>query len=103
MCFVLDENRVAKKEKKALYLRIIAPDGVILTDNNSDSDDSRFEFNGGKGYYSDKLLVDYDQSAKEYCLDWVKPNEEYEVLAGKYQLFIYAEDYEMGSLSYTLK
>lgn len=101
MCFTLDENRVAKVEKKTLYLRIIAPDGLILSAN--DSQDSRFEFNGGKGYYSDKLEVAYDRNAKEYCLDWAKPNEEYEMLAGKYQLFIYAEDYEMGSVSYELK
>lgn len=101
MCFVLNENKVAKQEKKMLYLRIIAPDGVILTDKSSS--DSRFEFNGGKGYYSDKLEVNYDRSAKEYCLDWEKPNEEYEVLAGEYKLFLYAEDYEMGNTSYTLK
>lgn len=100
-CFTLDENKVAKAGKKTLYLRIISPDGVILTDGATE--ESRFEFNGGKGYYSSKMIVDYDQNAKEYCLDWAKPNEDYEMLPGKYQLYLYAEDYEMIALSYVLK
>ncbi|MBL4710869.1 MAG: hypothetical protein JKY48_20790 [Flavobacteriales bacterium] len=101
VCFILDENKVAKVGKKTLYLRIISPDGVILTDGAAE--ESRFEFNGGKGYYSGKKVVDYDQIAKEFCLDWVKPNEEYQMLPGKYQLYLYAEDYEMKALSYVLK
>ena len=101
ICFTVDENRVAKTEKKQLYLRIIAPDGVILTDNSDQ--DSRFEYNGGSGYYSDKKEISYDRSAKEYCMDWAKPNEDYSMLAGKYQLFLYAEDYEMASVTYDLK
>lgn len=101
ICFTLDENRVAKVEKKTLYLRIIAPDGVILTDG--DSEESRFETNGGKSYYSDKKEVNYDRNAKEYCMDWAKPNEDYEMLPGTYQLYLYAEDYEMAAVSYDLR
>lgn len=101
ICFTLDENRVAKMEKKTLYLRVIAPDGVILTDGASE--ESRFEINGGKSYFSDKKVVDYDRNAKEYCMDWAKPNEDYEMLPGTYQLFLYAEDYEMAAVSYDLK
>jgi len=101
VCFTLDENKVAKVEKKDLYLRIIAPDGKILLDESEGN--SRFEFNGGKGYYSDKLSIDYDQSSKEYCLDWSRPNEEYIMMTGEYKIFLYAEDYEMASTSHTLK
>ena len=101
VCFLLNENKVAKVGKKNLYLRVIAPDGVILTNGNPE--ESRFEFNGEKSYYSDKLVVDYDQSAKEYCLDWAKPNEDYDMLPGEYQFYLYAEDYEMAAVSYSLK
>lgn len=100
-CFTLDENRVAKAEKKKLYIRIFAPDGEVLAPGLGE--EYKFEFNGLKGYYSDKLVVDYDNTAKEYCLDWAKPNEEYEMLAGEYVIFIYAEDYEMAKLSLELK
>jgi len=101
ICFTLDENKVAPKEKKTLYLRIIAPDGSILTPG--EGNEYRFEFNGQTGFYSDKKEVDYDGSAKDFCMDWTKPHEDYEVLAGEYKLFLYAEDYEMASFSYELK
>lgn len=101
ICFTLDENKVAPKEKKTLYLRIIAPDGSILTPG--EGDEYRFEFNGKKGFYSDKKEIDFDGSAKDYCMDWAKPNEDYEVLSGVYKLFLYAEDYEMASFSYELR
>lgn len=101
VCFTLDENKVAKMEKKTLYFRIIAPDGVILTAGNAE--DSRFEHNGGKSYYSDKKIIDYNQNAQELCMDWAKPNDDYEMLSGTYQLYLYAEDYEMAAMSYELK
>jgi len=100
-CFTVDVNRVAEMEKKDLYLRILAPDGKILA--AGDTDEYRFEFNGVDGYYSDKLTIEYDRNAKEYCLDWSKPNEDYEMMEGTYTLFLYAEDYEMASTKYELR
>jgi hypothetical protein len=95
------ENKVAKMEPKDLYLRIVAPDGKILPAGESEA--YKFTFNGTRGYYSDKITVDYDRTVKEHCLDWEKPSEEYEMQAGKYTLFLFAEDYQMASTSYELK
>lgn len=100
-CFILRENKVAKAEKKNLYLRIIAPDGQVLTKGTSE--EFRFEFNGMQGYYSDKLTVDYNNESKEYCLDWSKPDDDYTVLPGDYKVFIYAEDYEMAVFNLELR
>jgi len=101
VCFKLNENKVAQVGKRPLYLRILAPDGNILTAQNVD--DSRFEFAGGKGYYSGKKEVEYNQAEQELCLDWEKPTDEYDVLPGVYQLYLYAEDYEMAAVSYELR
>ncbi|MCB0801901.1 MAG: hypothetical protein KDB74_02285, partial [Flavobacteriales bacterium] len=101
VCFSLNENKVAIAEKKNLYLRILAPDGKILT--AGETENFKFEFNGLKGYYSDKEIVDYANEKVDVCLDWAKPSEDYEILPGKYMLFIYAEDYEMANISLTLK
>lgn len=101
VCFKLNENKVAKIEKKNLYIRVIAPDGQLLAAGSGS--EHRFEYNGQKGFYTDKLLINYDNSAKEYCLDWSKPSENYEFLAGKYTVFIYAEDYEMANTTHELK
>lgn len=101
VCFTLDENRVAAEEKKNLYLRIIAPDGSILT--AGESEDYKFLFNGVSGYFSDKLEIAYDRNAKEYCMDWTKPFEEYEMTSGTYTIFLFAEDYEMASTKFELR
>ncbi len=101
VCFTLDENQVAKAEKKNLYLRILAPDGAVL--NAGSGEEFKFSFNGVRGYYSDKLTVDYANQESEYCLDWAKPDADYELLPGMYTLFLYAEDYEMASTTHELK
>lgn len=101
VCFSLDENRVAKAEKKKLYIRIIAPDGKVLKAGSSD--EYKFSFNGVRGYFSDKLLVDYSNKAADYCLDWEKPSADFDLPIGEYKVFLFAEDYEMASTSHILK
>jgi len=101
VCFTLRENKVAKVEKKTLYLQIIAPDGQYLL--SEEGEEGRFEFNGNSSYYSDKMVVSYDQSSQEVCLDWKKPDDNYIVLAGTYNIKLFAEDYEMASTTHSLK
>jgi FtsZ-binding cell division protein ZapB len=101
VCFDLEENAVAKSEKKNIYIRIMTPDGQVLAPGIGT--EFIFEFILVKGYFSDKLIIEYDNSTKNYCLDWARPNEEYEMLAGVYTIFIYAEDYEMAKLNLELK
>lgn len=79
----------------------MAPDGQVLAPGIGE--EFKFEFNGVKGYFSDMMKVNYNNSTNNFCLDWAKPNEEYELLAGVYNIFIYAEDYEMAKLSIELK
>jgi FtsZ-binding cell division protein ZapB len=101
VCFDLEENVVAKSGNKNIYIRIMAPDGQVLAPGIGE--EFKFEFNGVKGYFSDMMKVNYNNSTNNFCLDWAKPNEEYELLAGVYNIFIYAEDYEMAKLSIELK
>lgn len=100
-CFTLDDNVVAKANRKTLYLRILAPDGSVLTAGTGE--EFKFEFNGVRGYYSDKKAIDYNNVAEEYCLDWSKPSDDYELLPGIYTIFLYAEDYEMANTKHELK
>lgn len=100
-CFTLSANKVAEAGEKFLYLRIIGPDGIILVDY--EDVDPRFEFEGMRGVYSDKMSINYQNTAKEYCLDWARPNEDYEFQSGMYEIAIYAENYKIGSISLELK
>ncbi len=101
VCFQLDENQIAKAGKKTLYLRVLAPDGKILAAGIGD--EYKFQFNGVQGHFSDKLVVDYANTNTEICLDYEHLDEEEMLLAGKYTLFLYAEDYEMASTTHNLK
>ena len=100
-CFTILENAVAQPGSKNLYLRIIAPDGIILTDN--EDVEPRFEYDGLTGAYSDKLTINYQNDEKEYCLDWEGPHEDYDFKSGKYEISIYAENYKIGQTTLELK
>lgn len=101
ICFKLRANELAKAEKKKLYLRIIAPDGRPLTAGTTE--EFKFEYNGVDGFYADQKTIDYKNKAVDHCLDWTKPNDDYDVLSGRYEFFLYAEDYEMAAVSYELR
>lgn len=100
-CFDLDENKITSAGKKNLYLRIIAPDGKILS--KGQSDEYRFEFEGQKGVYSDKQSINYQNESMNVCLDFALENENETFLSGVYHLTIYAEDYEIGTAKLDLK
>lgn len=101
VCFDIDENRITASGSKNLFIRIIAPDGQILSKGLSDN--FRFEFEGQKGVFSDKKTIDYTNSSTNVCLDYARDNETIDFLAGVYYITIYAEDYEIGNVELDLK
>jgi len=101
VCFDIDENRITASGSKNLFIRIIAPDGQILSKGLSDN--FRFEFEGQKGVFSDKKTIDYTNSSTNVCLDYARDSEAIDFLAGVYYITIYAEDYEIGNVELDLK
>lgn len=101
VCFNVEENLVAEPGDKTFYIRVIAPDGKILTD---DDVEPYFEYDGLEGVYSDKYIVNYqNKPVSDVCLDWAKPNDNHEFASGIYEIFIYAENYRIGQASVELK
>jgi FtsZ-binding cell division protein ZapB len=101
VCFDVAENKITPSGNKNLFIRIIAPDGQILSKGLSDN--FRFEFEGQKGVFSDKQSIDYANSSVEACLDYERESQEIDFLAGVYYITIYAEDYEIGNVQLELK
>ncbi|MDB9774700.1 hypothetical protein OAB47_00540 [Vicingaceae bacterium] len=101
VCFDIDENRITASGSKNLFIRIIAPDGQILSKGLSDN--FRVEFEGQKGVFSDKKTIDYTNSSTNVCLDYARDSETIDFLAGVYYITIYAEDYEIGNVELDLK
>ncbi|MEM9022642.1 MAG: hypothetical protein AAGB22_02795 [Bacteroidota bacterium] len=97
-CFTLDRNEVTEKGKKAIHIRIIDPNGKVLA--LADNKDNMFAYNGVEGLFSLKREVDYQREEMDVCYYWDVTGD---LAAGKYIVEAYAEDYDIGQTSFTLK
>lgn len=94
--FTVRENAVAEPGKKIIYLRILNPDNVALSNSSGDL----FTFNNEKIVYSAKRELDYDNKDIDVKIYWDKTEE---LKPGNYTAILYAEGYEIGSAVFTLK
>jgi SMC interacting uncharacterized protein involved in chromosome segregation len=95
--FDIVENKVAKIESKAFYLRVIEPDGSSLYDLNMGG--GSFQFDGKEVFYTAKQEVLYDQTQKSMVFIYNKGSE-YKV--GKHLVEIYCENNIIGRGAFTL-
>jgi hypothetical protein len=96
VCFTIRENSVAEAGSKDIYLRIIRPDEVVLPSGNGET----FAFNGEQVIFSAKRQLDYVNKDIDMCIFWDKNAD---LIAGNYTVVLYAENYEIGSATFTLK
>lgn len=97
-CFWLSENALTIAGKKELFLRILTPDGRILSEGTDDS--FRFTFNGVRGLYSVRKNVDYSNKEMEVCLDWTITEE---LPIGEYVVEIYCDEADIGKTKFTFR
>ncbi len=96
-CVTIGENDLAKPGKKDVYVRIIAPSGKVLTLTEDKS--NMFEFDGIRGLYSVKKQITYENKEVDVCLYWeVKAEAE----PGKYIVYAYADQHEIGTTEFVL-
>lgn len=100
VCFTLSENPVAELGKRMIYIRIARPDNVIITEG---TDVSTFVFNGERIQYTMKQEVEYDGKAQHICTNWNKHDRKSQAMAGKYNVTVFCDDYEIGQSSFDLK
>lgn len=96
--FVLGENKIAKKGPRAIYVRIVTPDGKELTKSMDEM--NMVKFNGSKGYYAAKQDVTYN--GEDVSVDVFCPNPA-EFVPGKYLVNIICDEVVVGESSITLK
>jgi len=97
-CFSIAENKISEPGKKDLFIRILTPDGRVLSLGSEDT--FRFTFNGVRGLYSIKKIVKYLNKEVEVCMDW---NVEEELPIGEYVVEIYCEEADIGKTKFTLR
>ncbi|MCB0483407.1 MAG: hypothetical protein KDC37_02480 [Flavobacteriales bacterium] len=97
-CFTLNTNELTTNGQKNTYIRIIAPSGKVLTDKEDRS--NMFEFDGVRGLYSAKKEINYEGKSLDVCLYWDVTTE---LEVGKYIVYAYCENYEVGATEFVLK
>lgn len=91
------ENKVAKIESKAFYLRVIEPDGASVYDLNMGG--GSFQFDGKEVFYTAKQELIYDQTQKSMVFIY---NKGAEYKPGKHLIEIYCENNIIGRGGFTL-
>jgi hypothetical protein len=101
VCFTLGENKLVEPGIKMVYIRILRPDNVVVTQKVGE--DYMFEFQGQQIEYTTKKEVDYQNKDTYTCLFWTKKSKEDAAMVGIYNVFIYAGGHEIGKTSFELK
>lgn len=96
VCFTIDENIIAGKGERWIYLRISKPDGVVL----KESEYNLFDFEGKKIVYTAKRKINYDGEKNDVCIYWKKSEA---LNAGLYTADVFADEKQIGSISFSLK
>ena len=97
--FVVAENKVAKPGTREVVLRILKPDGYVLT--NADNGSGNFTKEDGRSTeYSLRKTVEYSNERAEITFDWVQMDE---LKAGLYISEVYLDGKVMGNYKFTLK
>jgi hypothetical protein len=96
--FSLAENQLTKQEPKEIMLRVLDPDGAILSDAAIAS--GKFTFKGQEMVYTAKNAVAYSNSNQS--VEMIYDNTE-NFRAGKYSVELYSEGFKIGAGSFAIK
>jgi hypothetical protein len=96
--FTILKNDITDPGKKWIYLRILTPDGKVLSEKTDDS--NKFDFNGVRGLYSSKKQIDYNNQQQELQIDWIK-TEDFPI--GEYNVEVYSSGVDIGKTKFSLK
>ena len=94
--FTIAKNITAEPGERIIYVRIMTPDGNVLTKNPSDT----FPFENGNLQYSIKRIIEYGGEEMPVTVYW--NNEEY-LMPGTYKVDIFADGNHIGSHSFTMQ
>jgi len=99
VCFTIGENPLVQSGKKIIYIRIQRPDYVVVTKSKYDT----FVFDGQTLSYSIREDISYQGKAINLCVDWTKKDNDKPAMKGRYVVYVYADDTEIGSGTFELK
>lgn len=96
--FNLEENLVADKGEKDIYMKVLGPDGATIYVENAGS--GSFKFEGEDALYSTKKTISYENKTQTVSIYWSKGSE---FVKGDYKVELYADGALIGTGSFKLK
>lgn len=98
VAFKLANNPLTKKENKDVYLRILGPDGAVISDMATGS--GAFMFNGRETIYTAKQKVFFSNTNQvvEFIYSRGTPYTK-----GRYTVEMYAESFKIGENTFDIK
>ena len=97
VCITLNENPLANKGKKDIYIQIVSPQGNVVADKGE------LFFGDTSLNYSFKETVNYNQDNLEICTAIVAGNEDRPFSKGYYFINVFHENLKLASTSLNLK
>ncbi|KQS27715.1 hypothetical protein [Dyadobacter sp. Leaf189] len=97
--FKLAENPVAKQNEKEIYLRILDPDGAVLSDMATGS--GSFVHNGKELIYSSSQVVPFNNTNQSVDIFYGRGG--IPLKDGKYAIELYSEGFKIGQGDFTVK
>lgn len=99
VCFTIQENIIVEKGTKVFFIRIIGPDGAILS-HKGDANDT-FNADGQESLFTIKGNIDYNNNIEQdVCMYWDKGSE---YLKGNYITEVYESSFLIGKTGFILK
>lgn len=97
--FKLAENAVAKQNEKDIYLRVLDPDGAVLSDMATGS--GSFMFNGKELIYSSKQTISFTNTGQSVDIFYGRGG--IPMKDGKYVIELYSEGFKIGQGDFTVR
>jgi len=97
--FKLGDNAVAKQNEKEFFLRILDPEGAVLSDMATGS--GSFMFSGKELIYSSKQSISFDNSGQSVDIFYGRGG--IPLKDGKYSIEVYSEGFKIGQGDFTVK
>lgn len=97
--FRLGDNAVARKNEKEIYLRILNPDGAVLSDMATGS--GAFTVGGKEMIYSSKQTVEFTNT--QQTVDIIYGRGGIPMKDGKYVVEVLCEGVQIGKADFTVK
>ncbi len=95
VAFILNENPIVEPGNKTVYLRLIRPDGLVITN----SPDNLFEADGKRMIFTENRTVEYLNKDVEMSI-FVDNNGDF--IEGTYNVDLYIDGNNVGSSSFML-